>query len=139
MSRSKHVYSLASGTAFAKPITKSFPLDMIDKSLIPRIEHPLPNIFIFMANQTLYYYFAPTWDFPPKGPLQLGNILMSVKKPERALYTAPLPDATEIITSEKSQVEFSREKLKGGKFSIFTRFIKFIGLGIDLAATWNTA
>lgn len=92
-----------------------------------------------MANQTPYYYFAPTWDFPPNGPLQLGNVLMSVKRPERALYTAPLPNTTEIITSEKIQVEFSREKLKAGKFSIFTRFIKFIGLGIDIATSWDTA
>lgn len=64
---------------------------------------------------------------------------MSVKKPERVLYTAPLPNPTEIITSEKSQVEFSREKLKAGNFSIITRFIKFIGLGIDIAANWDTA
>ncbi|KAL7917440.1 hypothetical protein ACQKWADRAFT_325756 [Trichoderma austrokoningii] len=92
-----------------------------------------------MANITCYYYFTPTWDFPPNGPLQLGNVLMSVKKPERALYTAPLLNATEIITSEKSRVEFSREKLKAGKFSIFTRFINFLGLGVDIAATWDVA
>jgi hypothetical protein len=92
-----------------------------------------------MANQVAYYYFAPTWDFPPNGPLRLGNVLISVKRPDRALYTAPPPNAAEIITSEKSQVEFSRAKLKAGKFSIFTRFIKFIGLGIDIAATWDTA
>ncbi|KAK1252197.1 hypothetical protein MKX08_003384 [Trichoderma sp. CBMAI-0020] len=92
-----------------------------------------------MANQTPCYYFAPTWDFPPNGPLQLGNVLMSVKRPEQALYTAPLPNASEIITSKKSQVDFSREKLKAGKFSIFTRFIRFIGLGIDIATSWDTA
>ncbi|KAL6899984.1 hypothetical protein GGI43DRAFT_54521 [Trichoderma evansii] len=90
-----------------------------------------------MTNQVSYYYFAPTWDFPPNGPLQLGNVLMSVKKPERALYTAPPPNATEIITSEKSQVELSRENLKAGKFGIFTRFLTFLGLGIDLAASWD--
>lgn len=64
---------------------------------------------------------------------------MSVKKPERPLYTAPLPSATEIITTAKSQVEFSRERLKAGKFSILTLFMKSIGLGIDIAASWDDA
>jgi hypothetical protein len=90
-----------------------------------------------MANQIAYYYFAPTWDFPPSGPLQLGNVLMSMKKPERALYTAPLPDATEIITSESGKVDFTLEKLKAGKFSILTRFVKFIGLGVDISTSWE--
>lgn len=64
---------------------------------------------------------------------------MSVKKPERPLYIAPPPNATDLITTERSQVEFSREKLKAKNFSILTRFIKFIGLGIDVAASWDTA
>lgn len=90
-----------------------------------------------MASQISYYYFAPTWDFPPNGPLQLGNVLMSVKKPERALYTAAPPAASEMVTTEKNQVEFSKEKMKAGKFSIFIRFMKFIGLGIKMATDWD--
>ncbi|KAM0518965.1 hypothetical protein ACHAPE_003956 [Trichoderma viride] len=90
-----------------------------------------------MANQIAYYYFAPTWDFPPSGPLQLGNVLMSMKKPERALYTAPLPNATEIITSESDKVDFTLEKLKAGKFSILTRFVKFLGLGVEISTSWD--
>lgn len=104
---------------------------------VPRIERPPPNILTTMANQIPYYYFAPTWDFPPNGPLQLGNVLMSMKKPERPLFTASLPSATEIITSEEGQVDFTLEKLKAGKFSILTRFVQFIGLGVEIAASWD--
>ncbi|KAI0379220.1 hypothetical protein F5Y04DRAFT_260007 [Hypomontagnella monticulosa] len=90
-----------------------------------------------MANRTFYFFYAPTWDYPPDGPIKLGNVLTSLKKPERPLCTvAPIAD-TDVFTSEKRQVEFSREKLKSGQFSILTKFLSFLGIGVDVGASWN--
>ncbi|KAH7417512.1 hypothetical protein BKA64DRAFT_740007 [Cadophora sp. MPI-SDFR-AT-0126] len=86
-----------------------------------------------MANQTLYYFYAPTWDFPPEGPIKLGNVITSIKTPERALFTAP-PDLASTISSAKTSVKFSREKLRSGNFSILTNFLSILGIDVTLAA-----
>jgi len=90
-----------------------------------------------MANRTFYFFYAPTWDFPPDGPIKLGNVITSIKTPERPLYTAPLPTGPEVISSEKSHVKFSAEKSREGKFSILTKFLSILGVGIDVGANWD--
>ncbi|RYO79717.1 hypothetical protein DL766_010474 [Monosporascus sp. MC13-8B] len=52
--------------------------------------------------------------------------------PEQPLYTAPLPTHSEVFSSEKTEVEHSKEKLREGKFSIFTKFLSIFGVGVDL-------
>ncbi|UNI23181.1 hypothetical protein JDV02_009016 [Purpureocillium takamizusanense] len=91
-----------------------------------------------MANNVFYFYFAPTWDWPPDGPIKLGNVLTSIKKPEQPLYTAPLPAASEVFSSEKTEVEYSQEKLAEGNFSILTKFLSILGVGVDVGADWQT-
>ena len=84
-----------------------------------------------MANRVPCFFYAPTWDFPPDGPIKLGNVLGSLKTPELPLHTASLPADNEVFSVEKRQVQFSYEKLREGRFSIFTRFMSFLGVGID--------
>ncbi|KAI1658709.1 hypothetical protein F4813DRAFT_388475 [Daldinia decipiens] len=92
-----------------------------------------------MANRTSYFFYAPTWDYPPNGPIKLGNVLTSLKKPERPLCTAaPLADA-DVFSSEKTQVEFSRDKLNSGQFSILTKFLSFLGVGVDVGVSWDVS
>ncbi|KPM38865.1 hypothetical protein AK830_g7709 [Neonectria ditissima] len=90
-----------------------------------------------MANNVFYFYFAPTWDWPPEGPIRLGNVLTSIKKPEQPLHTAPLPAADQVFSSHKSEVEYSQKKLREGKFSILTTFLSVLGLGVDVGADWK--
>ncbi|KAF4626073.1 hypothetical protein G7Y89_g12088 [Cudoniella acicularis] len=90
-----------------------------------------------MSNPTFFYFYAPTWDFPPGGPIKLGNVITSIKKPEQPLYTAPLPTDSQVFSSEKSHVEYSKEKSRGGKFSILTKFLSILGVGVDLGANWD--
>ncbi|KAI1427236.1 hypothetical protein F5Y12DRAFT_180742 [Xylaria sp. FL1777] len=93
-----------------------------------------------MANRTPYFFLAPTWDYPSSssGPIQLGNIITSVKTPERALYRAPMPDDSTVFSTAQSQVEFSIEKLFGGKLGIFTKLLNAIlGFGVDAAVNWE--
>ena len=92
-----------------------------------------------MSNHIKSYFYAPSWDFPPppKGPIQLGNIITSIEEPEIPLHTAPYPDDGEIFSSDKRNVEYSREKLRAGKFSILTKFLSLMGVGVDLGMDWE--
>lgn len=90
-----------------------------------------------MANKVFYFFYAPTWDWPPEGPIKLGNVLTSIKKPEQPLYTAPLPTASEVFSSEKTAVEYSKEKLTQGGFSVLTKFLSILGVGVDVSAHWQ--
>jgi hypothetical protein len=85
-----------------------------------------------MANRVFYFFYAPTWDYPPGGPIKLGNVITSAKRPERPLYTAPLPDISEVVTTDKTQIEYSKEKLRVGRFSILTKFLSILGFGVDI-------
>ncbi len=90
-----------------------------------------------MANRTFYFFFAPTWDYPPDGPIKIGNVLTSLKKPEQPLYTAAPQADTDVFSSEKRQVKFSRQKLRSGQFSILTKFLSFLGVGVDVGMNWD--
>uniref|UniRef100_A0A8H7KCQ1 Uncharacterized protein n=1 Tax=Bionectria ochroleuca TaxID=29856 RepID=A0A8H7KCQ1_BIOOC len=90
-----------------------------------------------MESQVAYFFYAPTWDFPPEGPIKLGNVLTSVEKPEQPLSTTPSPTEDEVFSSEKKDVEHSIEKLREGKSSLFTKFLKFIGVGVDVTVSWE--
>ncbi|KAI1488414.1 hypothetical protein F5X96DRAFT_83541 [Biscogniauxia mediterranea] len=95
-----------------------------------------------MANRTPYFFLAPTWDFPPPpaGPIQLGSVITSVKRPERPLYTAPPPTESEVFCSEKRHFTFSTEKLRAGRFGIFTRFLSMVlGVGADAGVDWESS
>jgi len=88
-----------------------------------------------MANRVPFFFYAPTWDFPPDGPIKLGNVLVSPKTPELPLHTARLSPEDEVFSTEKRQVEFSHEKLREGQFSILTKFLSFLGVGVDVTAS----
>ncbi|KAI0861273.1 hypothetical protein F4860DRAFT_175196 [Xylaria cubensis] len=93
-----------------------------------------------MANRTLYFFLAPTWDLPspPSGPIQLGNVITSLKTPERSLYKGPkLNSGT--FSSSQTQVKFSTEKLRAGRFGIFARFLTMaLGFGVDATIAWES-
>ncbi|ETS87208.1 hypothetical protein PFICI_01036 [Pestalotiopsis fici W106-1] len=90
-----------------------------------------------MANNVFYFFYAPTWDWPPEGPIKLGNVIRAVGEPEQPLFTAPLPAASEVFTSEKFNVEYTKEKLREGRFSILTKFLSILGVGINVGADWQ--
>ncbi|EFX03244.1 hypothetical protein CMQ_3173 [Grosmannia clavigera kw1407] len=87
-----------------------------------------------MANRQYFYFYAPTWDFPPDGPIKLGNVITSVKRPERAMYRAPPPDDSDVFSTQKKDVVYTEEKLKGGKFSVLTKFLSILGFGVNASA-----
>lgn len=86
-----------------------------------------------MANREFFFFYAPTWDFPPDGPIKLGNVIRSVKRPQRPLSCSPPPD-DDVFKTEKRSVQYTKEKLRSGKFSILTKFLSVLGFGIDVGA-----
>lgn len=104
---------------------------MLEEQFSPGKDHRV------MANIVFYFFYAPTWDWPPEGPIKLGNVLTSIKKPEQPFYTAPLPSQSEVYSSEKTDVQCSCEKTREGKFSILTKFFSVIGVGVDIGALWK--
>ena len=90
-----------------------------------------------MSNAIYSYFYAPSWDYLPDGPIKLGNVITSIERPEDPLHTAPYPKDEELILSEKKQVEYSHEKLRVGKFSILTKFLSILGVGVDLGMDWD--
>lgn len=87
-----------------------------------------------MANHQPSFFYAPTWDHSiANGPIQLGNVIASVKTPHRAIWRVSPPDSG-LDTTEKKTVQFTREKLRRGKFSILTKFLSIMGFGVDIGA-----
>ncbi|KAH8745340.1 hypothetical protein F5883DRAFT_266517 [Diaporthe sp. PMI_573] len=87
-----------------------------------------------MANRQYFFFYAPTWDYPPGGPIKLGNVITSVKKPERPLHCTPSPEGSGIFSTKKMSVQYTKEKLRSGKFSILTKFLSVLGFGVDVGA-----
>ena len=105
-----------------------------------------------MANTVRSYFLAPTWhNHPESGSLQLGNIITDLKSPgpERPLYRGPpppppkrldappAPGSLELTESWQVNYAFSTEKLKAGNFGIWTKFLGFLGLGVDEGYAWD--
>ncbi|KAF3019350.1 hypothetical protein E8E14_010666 [Neopestalotiopsis sp. 37M] len=80
-----------------------------------------------MANPQHFYFYAPTWDYPPDGPIKLGNVLTSVGTPQRPLTCVPPGDSDaegdNVFSTKKTDAEYTKEKLRSGKFSILTKFL----------------
>ncbi|KAL6409158.1 hypothetical protein AUP68_05528 [Ilyonectria robusta] len=87
-----------------------------------------------MANREFFFFYPPTWDFPPGGPIKLGNIITSVKKPQRPLSHSPPLEDSDIFKTEKRSVQYTKEKLRRGKFSILTKFFNVLGFSVDVSA-----
>lgn len=87
-----------------------------------------------MANREATYFYAPTWDNPPDGPIKLGNVISSIKEPHRPrFHQSPYGDS-DISKLEKKSVQYTKEKSKSGRFSILTKFLSVFGFGVDVGA-----
>ncbi|UKZ74548.1 hypothetical protein TrVFT333_002218 [Trichoderma virens FT-333] len=83
-----------------------------------------------MANNQNLFFYAPTWDYPPNGPIKLGNVLTSVKKPERPLHCVP-PTESDVFSTKKMSVGHDKDQLRNEKFSILVRFFSIFGFDIQ--------
>ncbi|RFU80039.1 hypothetical protein TARUN_2157 [Trichoderma arundinaceum] len=91
-----------------------------------------------MANSQNFFFYAPTWDYPPGGPIKLGNVITSVKKPERPIHCVP-PADSDVFSTKKMSVEHTKEKMHDGRFSILIRFFSIFGLNVSISAGLETS
>ncbi|KAL7784313.1 hypothetical protein V8C37DRAFT_360127 [Trichoderma ceciliae] len=91
-----------------------------------------------MANNQNLFFYAPTGDNPPGGPIKLGNIITSVKRPERPLHRVP-PADSDVFSTTKMGVGHAKEKLRSGRFSILIRFLDLLGLNVHVGTGQETS
>ncbi|KAL7940992.1 hypothetical protein V8C42DRAFT_201576 [Trichoderma barbatum] len=91
-----------------------------------------------MANNQKLFFYAPTWDYPPNGPIQLGNVITSVKRPERPHHRVP-PADSDVFTTKKTSVEYTDDQLQNKNFSILVKFFSVFGLNIHVSAGRETS
>lgn len=89
-----------------------------------------------MANIKHTYNICPTWNFPPDGPIQLGNVLWDYKLPHEPLSR---PDAARLATQRawsttKDGYSYSPEKKKDWRLSFATKLLSnILGVGVDVS------
>ncbi|KAF2683622.1 hypothetical protein K458DRAFT_418596 [Lentithecium fluviatile CBS 122367] len=84
-----------------------------------------------MASEIPEYFLPRNWDYPPTGPIKLGNVLTSLKEPHRPLATIK-PDADRTIPTSKNFAKIETENEKSGGFAIMTTFLSgLLGAGAD--------
>ncbi|PNP41582.1 hypothetical protein TGAMA5MH_06511 [Trichoderma gamsii] len=91
-----------------------------------------------MANNQNLFFYAPTWDYPPDGPIKLGNVITSVKKPERPLHCVP-PTDSDVFSTKKTNVKHTRDEAQNENFSILVKFFNILGLDIQVSVGRQTS
>ncbi|KAL9485049.1 hypothetical protein ACSS6W_003838 [Trichoderma asperelloides] len=91
-----------------------------------------------MANTQNLFFYAPTWDYPPDGPIKLGNVITSVKKPERPLHRVP-PTDSDIFSTKKTNVKHAQDESQNEKFSILVKFFHLFGLDVQVSVGRQTS
>jgi hypothetical protein len=100
-----------------------------------------------MANLTKTYYISPNWDVPPGGPLSLGSVLSSTKRPLPPLLICPVTDVPhsttpstsgaapvqpQLFSTTKYNVSYTTSTLCSGFVSLFASFVApVLGVGPD--------
>ncbi|KAJ4327404.1 hypothetical protein N0V84_002175 [Fusarium piperis] len=81
-----------------------------------------------MANREFFFLYAPTWDYPPGGPIRLGNVITSVKNPHRPLFCSLPPEDSDIFKTEKKRVhdeeKFAFEALETTQFTPTSSYVQ---------------
>lgn len=92
-----------------------------------------------MAAQKKQYFLAPSWDYPPTGPLALGNIILSPSRPVPPLLAAstltrtldPATLAPNRVSTTKHNVEWTRDKSVSHSLGVWSRFVQCLGVRLD--------
>lgn len=90
-----------------------------------------------MAAQVPEYYLSRNWDYAPTpdGPIQVGNVIASLKEPHRPLATVK-PDIGSLITSTKAGTSLKEEKGRSGGLSFMATFLSgLLPLSGDVGVT----
>lgn len=96
-----------------------------------------------MANPEKNYFLTPSFDYPPTGPIILGNIISSPKHPDKPLNNAstrPAIPAAALTTTTKTDWKSTAAKSHSGKVGIWTKFLEVVagvGVGVGVGTSWE--
>lgn len=94
-----------------------------------------------MANLRKTYFLTPSFDYPPTGPVLLGNIISSPKYPDKPLNNAstrPAIPAAALTTITKTDWKSTTAKSHSGKVGIWAKFLEVVvGAGVDVGTSWE--
>ena len=96
-----------------------------------------------MANPQKTYFLAPSFDYPPTGPILLGNIISSPKYPNKPLNNAstrPAIPAAALTTITKTDWKSTAAKSHSGKVGIWAKFLEVVvgvGVSVDAGTSWE--
>ncbi|KAI4159206.1 MAG: hypothetical protein LQ342_006789 [Letrouitia transgressa] len=80
------------------------------------------------------YFLVASPDFPPSGPIALGNIITSPSSPEEALNTQAREPIEPVYESYQENWTFDVSRYKQNKLGIWTMFLQMLGAGIDMSS-----
>jgi len=80
---------------------------------------------VSMANQVKNYFLSPSSDYPPGGPLALGNIIISPKRPVPPLAQAPSTPLPDISTS-KDNFQWTRSHNTATSVGGWSKFLELV-------------
>ncbi|PMD44780.1 hypothetical protein L207DRAFT_579707 [Hyaloscypha variabilis F] len=85
------------------------------------------------------YFRMPSFDYPPNGRIQLGQIITSPMDPyERLADPLPIEDQA-IVRNTKTDYHEVIEKARKGNVGLWVQFLaSFFGIGGDVSAKWVT-
>jgi hypothetical protein len=84
-----------------------------------------------MASEVPEYFLPRNWNYPPSGPIKLGNVFASLKEPHRPIATVQ-PGVESIITSRRTLATIETENARSGGVTLMTTFMSaLLGAGVD--------
>ncbi|OCL01390.1 hypothetical protein AOQ84DRAFT_11085 [Glonium stellatum] len=94
-----------------------------------------------MANPRKTYFLTPSFDYPPTGPILLGNIISSPKYPDKPLNRAspgPAIPAAALTTTTKTDWKSTAAKSHAGRVGLWAKFLEVVvGVGVDVGTSWE--
>lgn len=84
-----------------------------------------------MASEKPEYFLPRNWDYPPNGPIKIGNVFMDVKEPHKPVALVK-PDDDMLIQATKTSAEIESGQVKSGGVTVTTTFLgSLLGVGVD--------
>ena len=95
-----------------------------------------------MSNEIKKYFLAPSWDYTPgDGRIAIGNLITDPTDAVPPMVSAKSGDidATKVLKSHKTGVEWTRQRQKEKRFGIWTRFLALLGIGVNAGVSRDSS
>lgn len=86
-----------------------------------------------MAATDPEYFFPPNWEYFPGGPIRIGNVITSRKKPHDPLVSVK-PEGGTVVTVSKTSTQLESDKKSSRGASVEAMpFSGLVGIGMSVS------